>query len=465
MLRTQQKTVEELLAFLNSTNELDVDGDIAEFNLQCAVGLPSSQSLDVDAALVRIDEMAQHVGAEIHRNYHRFLANPSEADNSQAKYCVLMMVTVLQQDFGVRYNPERIRNPDFRDAGDLFIHGMLSGNGGTCASMPVLYTAVGRRLGWPIKMAHARAHVFCRWDDPEGRYHFGKERFNLEATGQGANFPTDDYYRTWPEPLSDEMVERLGYLKSLSLEEELADFLVMRGHCLEDNRWIGKACDAYRGACQLTPNNVVNRAFWEHAESVRDRIIERQTLLDYFGPDVPLPFGYFPRHVLRQMAAGMAMADCEYSNRMNALEQIRRDAQFQSQIQMARPNPQGAGHRWPGVSAYPTPISPPPQNSIGQIGFGLYGFPNSPGFDGVPEASMIPPFVGIGSPFSPATNPDAGSMSARLLQSVAPRRLMQRRREAVAMCRSLPAGAVIKQPGRLLLAPTQPKQNIIEKES
>jgi len=458
-LQSQRKTLEELLASGNS-QELP---DIAELNLICASEFPGVQPLDIDGYLSRIDEMAQRVDSEIYRNYHRFIANPAQTYNSKAKYCVMMMVTVLQQDFGVRYNPERIRSPDFRDERDLFIHGILNGNGVTCASMPVLYTAVGRRLGWPMKMVHARAQLFCRWDDPKGKHHFGKERFNLEATGQGASFPTDDYYRTWPEPLSDEMVERLGYLNSISPETEFADFLVLRGHCLEDNGWIGKACDVYRAACRLTPNDLINRAFWEHAESVRQHLIERQTLLDYFGPDVPLPFGYFPRHVLQQMAAEMAMADCEYTNRMNAIQQAEREARLQSQ--MARPNARGAAHRWPDAPTHPTSAFPPMHNPIGQVGAGIPGFPHSPGFGGVPQASTMPPFIGIGSPFSSFPNPNVGSLPAKLLSTVDPGRLMHRRQEVVAICRSLPAGAVVKQPNRLLLAPTQPKQNITAQEN
>ena len=460
-LQSQCKTLEELMASGNS-QELP---DIAELNLLCAAELSGSQALDIDAALARIDVMAQRVGFEIRRNWHRFLTNPGQADNSQAKYCVMMMVTVLQKDFGVRYNPDRIRNPDFRDAGDLFIHGILGGNGGTCASMPVLYTAVGRRLGWPMKMVHARAHLFCRWDDPEGQHPYGKERFNLEATGQGASFPTDDYYRTWPEPLSDEMVERLGNLNSISPETEFADFLVLRGHCLEDNGWIGKACDAYRAACQFTPNDLINRAFWEHAESVRQHLIERQTLLDYFGPDVPLPFGYFPRHVLQQRAAEMAMADCEYSNHLNALEYERQQARLRLQRQMAMPKARGAGHRGPGASVHAAPSFPSIPNPMEQMGFGMPGFPHSPGFGGVPSTSAMPPFIGIGSPFSTVQAPNVGSLPAKLLRTVNPGRLMQRRQEAVAICRSLPPGAVIKQPIRLLLAPTQSNRNLTAQEN
>ena len=193
---TTTTTIDELVGLFAPDQPSEVTGDIAEWNLVCASELPGSQSLILDAALKRLDDMANHVSSEIRRNYYRFLLNPAEGEFSRAKYLVLMMVTVLQQDFGVQYNPDCIRNPDFRDAGDLFIHGMLGGKGGTCASMPVLYVAIGRRLGWPIKLVHTLSHVFCRWDDAEGRHQFGKERFNIEATGRGTNFFPDDYYRT-----------------------------------------------------------------------------------------------------------------------------------------------------------------------------------------------------------------------------------------------------------------------------
>ena len=37
-----------------------------------------------------------------------------------------MLVTVLQQDFGVHYTPARIREVDFRKPDDLFIHGLVA---------------------------------------------------------------------------------------------------------------------------------------------------------------------------------------------------------------------------------------------------------------------------------------------------------------------------------------------------
>ncbi len=375
-------------------------------------------------------------------------------DNSQAKYCALMMVTVLQQDFGVRYNPDRIRNPDFRNAGDLFIHGMLGGNGGTCASMPVLYAAVGRRLGWPIKLVHAHAHLFCRWDDTEGQHPFGKERFNIEATGLGANFFSDDYYRTWPEPVCSEMIDQPGYLKSLTLAEEFAGFLALRGHCLEDNGRIAKACEAYRLSCQLAPSDVIYRAFWEHAEFVRARMIERQTLLDYFGPDVPLPFGYFPRHVLRQMASEMLLAECEQTNRAHQLEHERFEAQWQAQMQVGRLNTRPSASQFPGM-LMTTPHFPPPiANSQWHAGFDATGLPIAPALPGIIQSVASPlGLMGANLVFQLPTEISVESLPAKLLRTVDPLCLAKRRQEAIAITRSLPKCIPIRQPSRLLLMP------------
>ncbi len=78
---SRTKTLEDLVVSITAPESSALADDVAERNLQCAVGLPGRQSLDIDGALARIDEMAHHVSAEIRRNYHRFLANPAEGDN------------------------------------------------------------------------------------------------------------------------------------------------------------------------------------------------------------------------------------------------------------------------------------------------------------------------------------------------------------------------------------------------
>jgi len=234
------------------------DIDIAEMNLLCAAGLPGAEQFHVDPfgelttrkLLAKLDDWADRVKSETDRNLHRFRENPGEYKNSEAYFRAMMLVTVLQQDLGVRYNPARIRDVDFTRAEDLFIHGMIAGdNGGTCVSMPVLYAAVGRRLGYPLKLVLAKAHVFVRWEDAGG------ERFNIEATNQGMNSFDDEYYKTWPQKMTPAEIAGGVYFKSLGAAEELALFLATRGHCLLDNGRTSEAQIAYAWAHHLAPGD------------------------------------------------------------------------------------------------------------------------------------------------------------------------------------------------------------------
>jgi regulator of sirC expression with transglutaminase-like and TPR domain len=167
------------------------------------------------------------------------------------------MITVLQQDFKVHYNSDRIDAPDFADSRDLFLHGILGQKRqGTCVSMPVLYVAIGRRLGYPLKLVTTKAHLFARWESTDG-----KEKLNIEATNQGLNCYPDDYYRNWPVPMTDEEVRHGHYLQSLTANEELAVFLSTRGHCLEANGRLTEAQLAHAQAHVLAPETPAYLAF------------------------------------------------------------------------------------------------------------------------------------------------------------------------------------------------------------
>jgi regulator of sirC expression with transglutaminase-like and TPR domain len=230
--------------------------DVAVVNMSCSEGLPAAEGLDLRRALITLDEWAARVREETERHLAKFRLHPAEFQNSEAYFRMLALVTVLQQDFGVRYNPERVRSPDFRDSRDLFLHGLLQGQGGTCVSMPVLYVAVGRRLGYPLKLVTAKAHLFARWESPDG-----KERLNLEATGQGLNCFPDEYYHRWPVPMAPQEIASGQYLKSLTPAEELAVFLSARGHCLEAAGRLAEAQVAHAHAHALAPQNPVYLAF------------------------------------------------------------------------------------------------------------------------------------------------------------------------------------------------------------
>ncbi len=251
-------TLEKLLAM---TSEQLAEVDIAEMNLLCATGLPGAETLDIAKCMARLDEWATQVRSETERYFYKFRQDPADYENSEGYFRMLSLITVLQRDLGVRYNPDRIREIDFRRSQDLFIHGMIdSDNGGTCVSMPVVYTAVARRLDYPVKLVLTKAHVFCRWDAPG-------DRVNVEATNQGMNSYPDDYYLTWPMKITKAEAERSGYLISLSPAEELACFLASRGHCLADNGRPQEALGVYTAAHRLAPQNSVYLAWARETEA------------------------------------------------------------------------------------------------------------------------------------------------------------------------------------------------------
>src|SRR5262249_4403268 len=132
----------------------------------------------------------------------------------------------------------------------LFLHGVTGGVGGTCSSLPVAYVAVGRRLGYPLRLVKGVRHLFARWDDPHG------ERFNIECTSRGFVSHPDEHYRCWPFEASDEAVQKFGLLRSLSEEEENASFLCTRGQCLERNARTCEATWAYARAANQAPEDL-----------------------------------------------------------------------------------------------------------------------------------------------------------------------------------------------------------------
>jgi hypothetical protein len=226
----------------------DLDScDIALMDLVCAQSLPGAENINISGCLMKLDEWAGHVQSETERNLHRFRDNPGEFDNSEGYFRMLIMSVVMYEDFGVRYNPERIILPQnidlndhfFTDSRDIFLHGLIGDRRmGTCSSMPVLYIAIGRRLGYPLKLVTTKSHLFVRWESDT-------DRFNVEATGKGMNRYDDEHFKQWPFPVSDGEIRTEGYLKSLTASEELAVFLSLRGNCLKESGRLKEAANCF----------------------------------------------------------------------------------------------------------------------------------------------------------------------------------------------------------------------------
>jgi hypothetical protein len=226
--------------------------DIAEMNLHCALGLPGAENLDIAACLKKLDYWAHVVRQNTEKWRPKYLSSPEIYGHSYAHFCMLSLVTVMQVKLGIKYNLAFCEG-DYNgtDSRNIFIHGLLSGHGGTCVTMPVLYIAIGRRLGYPLKLVEAYAHYFVRWDDPNG------ERFNIETTTWGYSPRDDEYYKKWPAPLSDEYLRTGVFLQNCSPRQEVGLFLNSRGLCQRDNLQILLALESLYFASRLYPNHPV----------------------------------------------------------------------------------------------------------------------------------------------------------------------------------------------------------------
>lgn len=210
--QAQQTTALQLVDSLLVQPDLADNTDIALLNLVVTPGLPPSDRAHIiGESLNTLDEWAKAIAAETYRNRDNYQKNPKEFGNEAG--CL----------------------------GDSRI--------GTCASLPVLYVALGRRMGYPMHLVAAKGHLFARWDDGKGT------RVNLEASNAGgySSYP-DSHYRTWPHPLSRLEEERGGYLINLTAQQCLAIFLTSRTACLESKGQRADAIATASAAFRLAPN-------------------------------------------------------------------------------------------------------------------------------------------------------------------------------------------------------------------
>ena len=269
--------------------ELSEDGlntwDIAAINLAAAQGLPGVEAVNVAACLDKLDDWADRVKHETLRRMYRFDPDSEKTPdeygygNSLARFCCYVLLQVLQEDCGVVYNPERKFDPNFGDPADLFIHGILcdEGKGGTCATMPVIYVAVARRLGFPVKLVETREHLFFRWDEPRGTtiqwehpdttFWIPPDRFNVEGAGEGIGYFPDSHYIQWPHLWKESDFTHGRYLRSQSTKEEFAGFMISRGECFFEYKNWQECLKAYYYARHLAPDDP--RYEWLHAKRTK----------------------------------------------------------------------------------------------------------------------------------------------------------------------------------------------------
>ena len=227
----QPKTLAELLTL--SPSQIG-KCDVATMNLLCAEGLVGAENVNVQQCLHTLDEVAKQIRTETEKAMPRYYNNPYFYKNySVNQFKIMCMTSYVQNKLYWGYNMDLARSPSresYRELGKImtqnsqhvFIHGLINEpHMGTCSSLPVLWVSLGRRLGYPLYLAVADSHLFTRWED-------SKERFNFEGVKGGTSFETDEKYMEWPFPLSKEDLASGHYLKNLTPQEELSNFLMFR---------------------------------------------------------------------------------------------------------------------------------------------------------------------------------------------------------------------------------------------
>ncbi|MGO8928358.1 MAG: hypothetical protein ACLQU3_15935 [Limisphaerales bacterium] len=246
----QTPTIDQLLAM--SSAELE-KCDIALIDLACAQGLRGSEQLDIGQCLETVDGWADQVKWETQRREYLYNEHPQDYQHSLGRYRMNLLGAILVQDLGIRYNPDRRfelaqgKPPTMAwntNSQDIFIHGLLGGkHAGTCSSMPVLYVAIGRRLGYPVSLATTKMHIYVRYEEPNGGH------FNVEATMEkGFLTPTEQDYTTDIFQCTPEEVRGFGWLRPISNAEAFAHLLIHRGTCLALAKRYREAREMYLAA-------------------------------------------------------------------------------------------------------------------------------------------------------------------------------------------------------------------------
>jgi hypothetical protein len=223
--------------------------DIAEWNLDCAAGLPDTEKFDRKECIKRLDQAAHDAAIYTERSLPEFHKAPEVYDGSENKFRVICMIRWLLKRCGIRYNPAKVPDDALFTMEDRFIHGALLGDGGTCSSLPIVYVAVGRRLGYPLKLVRCLNHQFFRWDDPQ-------ERFNIEVNAQGIGDHPDDNYRQGRYQCSPEIEKARGFLLSHTPRMEVASFLEARACCWGLRKNWKRAAEAILWASVMVPSDV-----------------------------------------------------------------------------------------------------------------------------------------------------------------------------------------------------------------
>ena len=181
------RTVAQLVAL--SDAELEKT-DVLEMNIAVAREIPGLEKLQYGHYRQIVDGWTDQFRRWLPTVEHGFHEAPQRYKNDINFFRLGMLAQFLDETVGIAYDEKEKRDQlqadkegrkaeaRYVNPGHLLLHGLVDTKRGTCATMPALHAAIGRRLGWPVGLACADSHFICRYDD-------GKVRYNIEATDTG----------------------------------------------------------------------------------------------------------------------------------------------------------------------------------------------------------------------------------------------------------------------------------------
>lgn len=188
-----------------------------------------------------------------------------EASCLTAKYWAILPFAFGKDDAGcdryVKYHLEPVGQSresatarcrlalDHTDPKQKFIHGLFLSGEGTCCNLPVLYTAISRRLGYPVYIAQAPQHAYCRWEKQDDT------PLNFEVISRkGIWFPTDDEVLATSINRCPQSWKR-SLFRSMTARELLGYFLLLRADVHSATKHHRLAVDDLRQALLCYPDN------------------------------------------------------------------------------------------------------------------------------------------------------------------------------------------------------------------
>jgi len=274
----EPETFDELLS---ATSEQLATADIARVNLLCATGLRGAENLDIPECLAKLDRWAEEVRQFTAWNFlHVF--KPRTPRDTPGFFRCWSLVKLLRHHKGLQHaltppglkpgekyisrSTGRGKNSTYYSSDSVFIHGLLGERKlGLCTTFPVLYAAVGRRLGYPLKVALSVSYVFNIWDDPADSFNIDAGKFHIAAE-------PDEHFIDTPRPWTDEEKNCGALLRPLNPVEEFGLFLGWRAIHLEVNGRYEEAIELCDMALRLFPNNPVHPWIARRIETERVRV-------------------------------------------------------------------------------------------------------------------------------------------------------------------------------------------------